>query len=113
MDIRNGHVDAYNAAGAAREASGEYRYGSVLSGGHKCFIDDWCNNFHGGCTEPASEQLMFINARMEPDIVQVELRTACTEMDVHLLDDLPELDAFGYKEILAPDVCIAREASLK
>eukprot|EP00740_Mantoniella_antarctica_P004137 CAMPEP_0181348808 /NCGR_PEP_ID=MMETSP1106-20121128/384_1 /TAXON_ID=81844 /ORGANISM="Mantoniella antarctica, Strain SL-175" /LENGTH=429 /DNA_ID=CAMNT_0023461147 /DNA_START=236 /DNA_END=1522 /DNA_ORIENTATION=+ len=112
VDLRNGHVDACNAAvapsilvGTAREASGEYRYGNVLSGGHKCFIDDWCNNFHGGCTEPASEQLMFINARMEPDIVQVELRTACTEMDVHLLDDLPELDEFGYKEILAPDVC--------
>jgi len=119
VDLRNGHVDACNAAvapsilvGTAREASGEYRYGNVLSGGHKCFIDDWCNNFHGGCTEPASEQLMFINARMEPDIVQVELRTACTEMDVHLLDGALGLDGFGYEEFLALAVSNAREANL-
>jgi hypothetical protein len=112
VDLRNGHVDAYNAAGAAREASGEYRYGSVLSGGHKCFIDDWCNNFHGGCTEPASEQLMSINARMEPDIVQVELPTAHTEMDIHLLDDALELDGCVYEEFLALAVSNAREANL-
>jgi hypothetical protein len=119
VDLRNGHVDTYNdtvalsiLVGTAREASGEYMYGNVLFGGHKCFIDDWCNNFHGVCTEPASEQLMFINARMEPDIVQVELHTARTNMDVHLLDDWLGLDGVGYEEIPALAVSDAREANL-